>query len=125
MWSKAGRFVEGLHTVGDIITKISVNCVINYMFHYYLRVYFYGFIICVVYNCLYIYGYYLIMMHVYVYCYFSMNPCIYIMYLSIYILYIKFRKSSVFIFFNCMQFKKFMWHSLVGCWVCYNMLSRE
>ena len=29
MWSKAGRFVEGLHTVGDILTKISVNCVIN------------------------------------------------------------------------------------------------
>jgi hypothetical protein len=29
VWSKAGRFVEGLHAVGDIITKISVNCVIN------------------------------------------------------------------------------------------------
>jgi hypothetical protein len=27
--SKAGRFVEGLHAVGDILTKISVNCVIN------------------------------------------------------------------------------------------------
>jgi hypothetical protein len=25
MCSKARRFVEGLHTVGDIITKISVN----------------------------------------------------------------------------------------------------
>ena len=25
MWSKAGRFVEGLHTVGDNITKISAN----------------------------------------------------------------------------------------------------
>jgi hypothetical protein len=29
MWSKAGRFVEGLHAVGDILTKISVNFVIN------------------------------------------------------------------------------------------------
>jgi hypothetical protein len=29
MCSKAGRFVEGLHTVGDILTKISANCVIN------------------------------------------------------------------------------------------------
>jgi hypothetical protein len=29
VWSKAGRFVEGLHIVGDIRTKISVNCVIN------------------------------------------------------------------------------------------------
>jgi hypothetical protein len=29
VWSKAGRFVEGLHAVGDILTKISANCVIN------------------------------------------------------------------------------------------------
>jgi hypothetical protein len=29
VWSKAGRFVEGMHTVGDILTKISANCVIN------------------------------------------------------------------------------------------------
>ena len=29
MWSKVGRFVEGLHVVGDILTKISANCVIN------------------------------------------------------------------------------------------------
>jgi mannose/fructose/N-acetylgalactosamine-specific phosphotransferase system component IIC len=51
---------EGLHVVGDILTKISINCVINYMLHYYLRVYFYGFILCVVYNCVYIYGYFCI-----------------------------------------------------------------
>jgi hypothetical protein len=57
MWSKAGRFVEGLHAIGDILTKISVNCVLYYMLHYYLRVYFYGFFLCVVYTCLYIYGY--------------------------------------------------------------------
>jgi hypothetical protein len=48
MWSKARRFVEGLYTVGDILTKISVNCGKIYMLHYYLRVYFYGFILCVV-----------------------------------------------------------------------------
>ena len=29
MWSKDGRFMEGLHVVGDILTKISANCVIN------------------------------------------------------------------------------------------------
>jgi hypothetical protein len=29
VWSKAGMFVEGLHVVGDIITKISAICVIN------------------------------------------------------------------------------------------------
>jgi hypothetical protein len=29
VWSKAGRFVEGLHAAGDILTKISANCVIN------------------------------------------------------------------------------------------------
>jgi hypothetical protein len=53
------------------------------------------------------------MMHVYVYCYFGMNPCIYIMYLSVYILYIMFHKSFVCICFICMQFKKFKWHSSV------------
>jgi hypothetical protein len=36
MWSKAGRFVEGLDAIGDILTKISANCVIN------LHAYFYG-----------------------------------------------------------------------------------
>jgi hypothetical protein len=29
VWSKAERFVEGLHAVGNILTKINVNCVIN------------------------------------------------------------------------------------------------
>jgi hypothetical protein len=47
------------------------------------------------------------------------------MYLSVYVLYINFRKSSVCIYFNCMQFEKFMWHSSVGCWVCYSMFRRE
>jgi hypothetical protein len=39
--------VEGLHIVGDIFTKISVNCVLNYMLHYYVCIYFYGFFLCV------------------------------------------------------------------------------
>jgi hypothetical protein len=29
VWSKAGRFMEVMHAVGDILTKISANCVIN------------------------------------------------------------------------------------------------
>jgi hypothetical protein len=39
VWSKYGMFMEGLHTFGDILTNIRVNCVINYMLHYYLCVY--------------------------------------------------------------------------------------
>jgi hypothetical protein len=30
MWSKFGSFVEGLHAVGDILKKISVNCVMKF-----------------------------------------------------------------------------------------------
>jgi hypothetical protein len=55
--SKDGMFVDGLPTVGDIITKISVNCVINlhvallFMFlllwvspkHHYNYLYVYGY----------------------------------------------------------------------------------
>jgi hypothetical protein len=77
VWSKAGRFMEGLHTVGDIITKISAICVIKlhaallftcsvlwvYLMHGY--------------DCLYIYGYFLYMLHVYVYDNFNVNLCIY------------------------------------------------
>jgi hypothetical protein len=29
VWSKARRFIKGLHAVGEILTKISANCVIN------------------------------------------------------------------------------------------------
>ena len=75
--------MEVMHIVGDIITKISVNCVLNYMMHYYLCVYFYGFFLCVVYTCLYIYGYCLSMLHVYVYYYFRLNLCSYKMYLFV------------------------------------------
>jgi hypothetical protein len=59
--------VKGLHIVGDIVTKISVNYVLIYMMHCYLCVYFYGFFLCVVYTCIYIYGYCMSMLHVYVY----------------------------------------------------------
>jgi hypothetical protein len=44
VWSKARRFVEGLHAVGDILTKISVNCVINLHAALLFTCYFYGFI---------------------------------------------------------------------------------
>jgi hypothetical protein len=77
VWSKAGRFVEGLHTVGDILTKISVNCVINlHVALLFTCLFLWVYPMCG-YNCLYIYGYFLYMLHVYVYCYFSMNLCIY------------------------------------------------
>jgi hypothetical protein len=73
-----------MHIFGDILTKISVNCVLNFMLHYYLCVYFYGFILCVVYNCQYIYEYCLSMLLVYVTIISSMNFCIYRTYLSIF-----------------------------------------
>jgi hypothetical protein len=63
VWSKAGRFMEGLHAVGDILTKISVNCVIN--LH-----------AALLFPCLFLWVL-LYMLHVYVYCYFSVNLCIY------------------------------------------------
>jgi hypothetical protein len=117
--------MEGLHAVGDILTKISVNCVIKlHVALLFTCAFLWVYLMCG-YNCLYIYGYCLYMLHVYVYCYFSMNLCIYIMYLSVYILYIMFRKNYVCIYFNRMQFEKIMWHSSVGCWVCYSMFRRE
>jgi hypothetical protein len=45
------------------------------------------------------------MLHVYAYCHLCMNLFIYSMHLSVYILFIKFRKNSVCICFNCMQFE--------------------
>jgi hypothetical protein len=117
--------VEGLHTVGDIITKISVNCVINLHDALLFTCLFLWVYHMCVYNYVYIYGYCLHMLHVYIYCHFRMNPCIYNMYLSVYILYINFHKSSVCICFNCMEFENFMWNISVGRWVCYNMFHRE
>jgi hypothetical protein len=106
--------MEGLHVVGDILTKISVNCVIKlYVALLFTCVFLWVYHMCG-YNCLYIYGYCLYMLHACVYCYFTMNLCIYTIYLSIYVLYIMFCKSSVCIYFNCMQFKKFMWQLGAG-----------
>ena len=89
MWSKVGRFVEVLHAIGDILTKISVHYVINLhatllftclsLWVYHMHGY----------SCLYVYVYLLYMLHVYVYYYFSVNPCIYEMYLYVYVLHVK------------------------------------
>jgi hypothetical protein len=103
--------VEGLHAVGDILTKISVKCVINLhaallitcLFLWVLCVY----VACI---CLLLFQYEIVHLH---------NVFV------VYILYIIFRKSSVCICFNSMQFEKFTWHSSVGCWVCYSMFHRE
>ena len=89
MWSKAGRFVEGLYTVGDILTKISVNCVINlHVALLFTCLFLWVYLMCS-YNCLYVYGYFLYMLLVYAYYYFSMNSCFYEMYLSVYFLHVK------------------------------------
>jgi hypothetical protein len=48
VWSKAGRFVNGLHTVGDIITKISNICVIKLHASLLFTCHFYVFILCMV-----------------------------------------------------------------------------
>jgi hypothetical protein len=40
--------MEGLHAVGDILTKISVNCVINLHATLLFTCYFYGFILCMI-----------------------------------------------------------------------------
>jgi hypothetical protein len=45
--------MEGLDAVGNIFTKISVNCVLNYMPRYYFCVYFMGFS-CVCFMCIFI-----------------------------------------------------------------------
>ena len=104
MWSKVGRFVEGLHAVGDIITKISFNCVINlHVALLFTWLFFWVYPMCG-YNCLYSYGYCLYMLHVCVYYYFSMNPCNYRIHFYIYVLYIKFHNSYVCICFNFMHF---------------------
>jgi hypothetical protein len=87
--SKARRFIEGLNLVGDILTKISANCVINLLAALLFTCLFLWVYLMHGYDCLYIYGYFLYMPHVYVYCNFSVNPCIYEMYFFVYILYVK------------------------------------
>ena len=67
MWSKAGRFVEGLHTICDILTKISVNCVINLHSALLFTCVFLWVTICVVISVFIFMGNCLYMLHVYVY----------------------------------------------------------
>jgi hypothetical protein len=118
--------MEGLHTVGDIITKISVNCVINlHVALLFMCLFLWVYPMCG-YNCLYIYGYCLYMLHVYVYYYFSMNP-VHLQNVFVCLRFIyKFstRVLCVYVLIACSS-KTFMWHSLVGCWVCYSMFHRE
>jgi hypothetical protein len=77
VWSKAGRFVEGIHVVGDILTKTSANCVINlHATLLFMCLFLWVYLTCV-YNHLYIYGFFLYMLHVYIYFYFNVNLCIY------------------------------------------------
>jgi hypothetical protein len=116
--------MEGLHVVGDILTKISVNCVIK--LHVALS------FTCIFMSLSYVLLYlslYLWVLPAYAACIrLLLFPCESVhlqMYLYAYVLYIFFRKSFVCIYFNCMQFQKFMWHSSVGCWVCYSMFRRE
>jgi hypothetical protein len=91
VWSKAGRFVEGLHAVGVILTKTSVNCVINLHDALLFTCYFYGFILCVIIVACMLMGIACICLLL-----FSVNPCIYIAYLSVPVLYILiFHKSYV------------------------------
>jgi hypothetical protein len=85
--------MEGLHAVGDIITKISVNCVLNYMLHYYLCVYFYGFS-CVWFIPIFIFMGISCLCCMYMFTVISsMNLCITECICLFYVLYIKFRKS--------------------------------
>jgi hypothetical protein len=106
--------VEGLHTVGDIITKISSNCVINlHVALLFTCLFLWVYPMCG-YKCLYIYGYFLYMLHVYVYCYFSVNMCIYKCICSFtFYIYISTRVLCVYIVIACSS-KNFMWHSSVG-----------
>jgi hypothetical protein len=95
--------MKGLHIVGDILTKISSNCVINLHAALLFTCLFLWVYLMHGYNYLYVYGYLMYMLHVYVFSYFSMNSCIYITYLSVYILYIKLpQECCVCICFNCM-----------------------
>jgi hypothetical protein len=102
VWSKAGRFVEGLHAVGDILSKINANCVINIHFALLFTCSFLWVYPMHGYNCLYVYGYLLYMLHVYDYCYFCVNLCIYrcICMFTFYI-YVSARALCVYILIAC------------------------
>jgi hypothetical protein len=54
------------------------------------------------YNCVNFYGYFLYMLHVYVYCYFSVNPCIYIcIWMFMFYIYVSARVLCVYILIAC------------------------
>ena len=83
--------MEGLHVVGDILTKISVNCVINLHVALLFTCYFYGFILCVIIVFCMLMGIACICLFLFI-----VNPCIYIAYLFVHVLYIlSFCKSFV------------------------------
>jgi hypothetical protein len=104
VWYKDGRFVEGLHAVGDILTKISVNCVINlHAALLFTCLFLWVYPMCG-YNCLYIYVYFLYMMHPYVYFYFNANLCIYrCICLFTFFIYISARVLCVYILIACIS----------------------
>jgi hypothetical protein len=83
--------MEGLHAIGDILTKISVNCVITLHVSLLFTCYFYGFILCVIIVVCMLMGIACICLLL-----FNVNTCIYIAYLSVHVLYILiFHKSSM------------------------------
>jgi hypothetical protein len=65
------------------------------------------------------------MLHVYVYYYFNVNPCIYrcICLFMLYI-YVSARALRVYILISCSS-KNLCGIAQFGCWVCYNMFHRE
>jgi hypothetical protein len=102
VWSKPGRFVDSLHVVGDILTKISVNCVINLHVALLFTCLFLWVSPMHDYNCLYAYGYFPYTMHVCVYFYFSMKSCIYVNYLSVkFYIYVSARALGVYNLIAC------------------------
>ena len=111
MWSKVGRLVEGLHVVGVILTKISVNCVINLHVAMLFTCYFLWVYPMRGYSCMYSYGYCMYMFPVYVACiclllfqcesmHLHMYLVVYVIYIYIYI-YVSARVFCVYILIAC------------------------
>ena len=106
MYSKYRRFVNSLHIVGDIISKISTNRVINLHVALLFTCLFYGFIICVIITVCMFMGISLYMLHICGYCYFSMKS--YITECTCLFMFIcnASAKSVVCICLSCMQFEE-------------------
>jgi hypothetical protein len=124
MWSKAGRFVEFLHIVGDILTKISANCVINLHTTLLFTCLFLWVIICAV----------IIVFILWVFPVYVVRICLLLfkcesvhlqMYLAIYVLYICFHKSYVCIYFKLHAVRKIYVAYLSWILVCYSMFHKE